>query len=362
MEQLGYTRMKCDANLYVNRKTGSYVLCYVDDLLFFGPATVNAKAVELIQSKLLLKVTGTLSETTPLDFLGRVITLVNDTIHLSMNTKYIDDMLTEFSLTNCKPATTPGTSTIKRPSDGDTPLTPEEHSLYRRGTGKLLWLALLRIDIQYSTKELSRALTAPTLEDLAKLKHLLKYLSGTKDYVLTIRPALRLSSTNTTLDLSAYCDSDWAGCNKTRKSTSGVVVSLLGATLFTCSRTQATVALSSGEAELYAIGLAVQEALFVRTLILEAQLCKSVNLTVHTDSTAAKSMATRYGLGKKTKHIELRYLYMQDLITSGMLKLAKIGTHENVSDLLTKYLSAEVTFKHTTALGCFDPNSHFIGS
>ena len=45
-----------------------------------------------------------------------------------------------------------------------------------------------------------------------------------------------------------------------------------------------------------------------------------------------------------------------------MLKLAKIGTHDNVSDLLTKYLSAEVTFKHTTALGCFDPNSHFIGS
>ena len=187
-------------------------------------------------------------------------------------------------------------------------------------------------------------------------------LSGTKDYVLTIRPSLRLSSTNTILDLNAYCDSDWAGCNKTRKSTSGIVVSLLGATLFTCSRTQATVALSSGEAELYAIGLAVQEALFVRTLILEAQLCKSVNLTVHTDSTAAKSMATRYGLGKKTKHIELRYLYMQDLINSGMLKLAKIGTHENVSDLLTKYLSAEVTFKHTTALGCFDPNSHFIGS
>ena len=87
-----------------------------------------------------------------------------------------------------------------------------------------------------------------------------------------------------------------------------------------------------------------------------------MKLTVHTDSTAGKSMATRYGLGRKTKHIELRYLYMQDLVNSGILILAKIGTHENVSDLLTKYLSAEVTLKHTTALGCFDPNSHFIGS
>ena len=87
-----------------------------------------------------------------------------------------------------------------------------------------------------------------------------------------------------------------------------------------------------------------------------------MKITVHTGSTAGKSVATRYELGKKTKRIELPYLCMQDLITSGILKLQKVGPRENVSDLLTKYLSAEVTFKRTTALGCFDPNSHFIGS
>ena len=197
---------------------------------------------------------------------------------------------------------------------------------------------------------------------MAKLRHLLKYLAGTKDYCLVLHPQLKLSSTHTSLDLNAYCDSDWAGCSKTRKSTSGVVVSLLGCTIFTCSRTQATVALSSGEAELYAIGLAVQEALFVKTLILEASLAKAVKLTVHTDSTAGKSMASRYGLGKKTKHIELRYLYMQDLVASGVLTLSKIRTESNMSDLMTKYLSAETTFKHSTALGCYDPSAHFIGS
>ena len=85
------------------------------------------------------------------------------------------------------------------------------------------------------------------------------------------------------------------------------MISLLGSPLYTCSRTQATVALSSGEADLYAIGLGVQEALFVKSLLLEAQLAKGIGLTCHADSTSGKSMATRYGRGKKTKLNTLNY-------------------------------------------------------
>ena len=70
-------------------------------------------------------------------------------------------------------------------------------------------------------------------------------------------------------------------------------------------------------------------------------------------------MATRYGLGKKTKHIELRYLYMQELVNSGALRISKIGTHANQSDLLTKYLSGDTTALHTATLGIQDPKGHF---
>ena len=360
LESLGYERMKTDPNLYHNTTTGSYVLAYVDDLLFLGPEATNNSAVKAIQSKLLLKVTGTLTPDTPINFLGRRITHNGDSIALQMDPTYIDKILEEHNMSNIKPATTTGTHTIKRPDDGDTPLSTEDHSLFRRSTGKILWLAHIRTDIQFATKELSRALSSPTNEDMAKLKHLLRYLAGTKNYALHLRPTLQLSSTNSSLDLDVYCDSDWAGCSKTRKSTSGVVVHLLGTTVFTCSRTQATVALSSGEAELYAIGLGIQEALYIKSLITEAKLAKLVNVTCHTDSTAGKSMATRYGLGKKTKHIDLRYLYMQDLVASGMLTLKKIGTDENVSDLLTKYLSAETTSKHATTLGNSDSGRNFI--
>ena len=53
---------------------------------------------------------------------------------------------------------------------------------------------------------------------------------------------------------------------------------------------------------------------------------------------------------------------MQDLVTSGVLKLKKIGTHENTSDLMTKYLSADVTFNHSASLGVKDSERHFIGN
>ena len=67
------------------------------------------------------------------------------------------------------------------------------------------------------------------------------------------------------------------------------------------SRTQATVALSSGEAELYAMGQGTSEALLLKSLI----VCKTVNMIVYTDSTAGRSVAIRFA-GKKTKHVELR--------------------------------------------------------
>ena len=116
------------------------------------------------------------------------------------------------------------------------------------------------------------------------------------------------------------------------------------------SRTQGTVALSSGEAELYAIGQGTSETLFVKNLLMEAKLVKKINITIHTDSTAGKSMATRFGASKKTKHVELRFLYMQDLVARGIIKLKKVGTKSNCTDPLTKNLSGDILNSHLVRL------------
>ena len=154
-------------------------------------------------------------------------------------------------------------------------------------------------------------MTAPTMQSVAKLKHLLRYLIGTKVCVLRLRPSYQLSDGNCSLDVNVYVDSDWAGCSKTRKSTSGSTVNILGCNMVSAARTQG-------------IGQGVSEALFLRSMLLEAKLAKKVNVIAHTDSTAGKSMATRFGTGMKTKHVELRFLCVQNLVQMGLLKMPKI--------------------------------------
>ena len=112
-------------------------------------------------------------------------------------------------------------------------------------------------------------------------------------------------------------------------------------------------ALSSGEAELYAIGAGTSDALFVRSLVLESGLFEKANLTVHTDSSAGKSMAGRFGTSRKTKHVELRHLYMQELVQSGLLKLRKVLGTLSPANTLTKNVGKDTLNKHLPTLGLF---------
>ena len=74
-------------------------------------------------------------------------------------------------------------------------------------------------------------------------------------------------------------------------------------------------------------------------------------MIAHTDSTAGKSRATRFGAGKKTKHVEQRFLYVQNLVQMGLLKMAKIDGTRNPADLMTKYVATDVLQRLKTQLG-----------
>ena len=126
--------------------------------------------------------------------------------------------------------------------------------------GKLQYITGVRPDLMFVTKCLSHKLASPTLADLTRAKKVLRYLKGgTRELNLYLTiPALKPNDLNKTLKhITAYSDADWAGDPVTRKSTSCTLCYVDQFLLTSECRGQRTVALSSGESEMHALGAIV---------------------------------------------------------------------------------------------------------
>ena len=103
------------------------------------------------------------------------------------------------------------------------------------------------------------------------------------------------------------------------------------------SGTQTLIALSSGEAEYYGCVRAASSALGVKSMLKDL----GVNITrmrvkVKTDSSVAKSLAARRGLGG-IRHIEVNQLWLQEKVNKNEIEVEKVKGQDNLSDALTKY-------------------------
>ena len=217
------------------------------------------------------------------------------------------------------------------------PLDAAAHKTYRTAVGKLLFIAHQRPDIQFAVNALARQVAAPTTHDDKSLRHLARYLVGTQSRVQMLVP-MRPSLPKGTLLLQGFSDADWATDLVDRRSVSGFALQLCGVTLLTSSKKQSAIALSSCEAELYAIASCAKELLGVRTLLLE--LGFQVVARLGTDSEAARAVAGRRGLGA-LKHVELRRLAVQSWVRENKLTIHREPGQHNPADLMTKYLAAD---------------------
>ena len=138
--------------------------------------------------------------------------------------------------------------------------------------------------------------------------------------------------------LSVYCDSDWAGCIRTRRSTSGGVLKYGEHILQHWSRTQSTVALSSGEAELNAALKGGAEALYLLGIIEE--LVERIPVTLYGDSTASRGILLREGAGP-VKHLDVKQLWLQERVAREEISVEKIIRSENPGDALTHHWTNE---------------------
>ncbi len=104
------------------------------------------------------------------------------------------------------------------PEEDQIALSPGDATKFRSLAARCNYLSPDRPDIQFATKEVCRAMMTPNVSDWSKLKKLIRYLKG--------RPRLVLNFNWTEVDVNLLCfsDSDWAGCQKTRTSTSGGLI------------------------------------------------------------------------------------------------------------------------------------------
>ncbi|GJR08368.1 putative reverse transcriptase domain-containing protein [Tanacetum coccineum] len=171
-------------------------------------------------------------------FLGLQVKQQPDGIFISQ-AKYVQDMLRRFDMESVRPATTPYEAA--KPKSKDEPDDAVNVHLYRSMIGSLMYLTASRPDIMFAVSACSRHQVTPLTSNLNAVKKIFKYLKG--------QPKLGLWYQEFILVLEAYSDSDYAGSNGDRKSTTGGC-QFLGRRLISwqCKK-QTVVATSSTEAE-----------------------------------------------------------------------------------------------------------------
>jgi histone deacetylase 1/2 len=159
-------------------------------------------------------------------------------------------------MTQCKPVTSPLSTSEKLSLHEGTALGPKDATNYRSVVGALQYLTLTRPDISFAVNKVCQFLHAPTTVHWAAVKRILRYLKQSTNLGLKI-------SKSSSLLVSAFSDADWADCLDDKRSTGGFAV-FLGTNLISWSaRKQATVSRSSTEAEYKALANATAEVMWI---------------------------------------------------------------------------------------------------
>ena len=136
-------------------------------------------------------------------------------------------------------------------------------------------------------------------------------------------------------EIWGFSDSDWAGCRRTAKSTSGGVIMRGQHLIKSWSATQKSVTLSSAEAELVAAVKMTTEAIGVAQLVKDWGIIADVR--VYVDSSAAIGVASRKGNGK-LRHVKVGMMWIQEKVEDKDISLIKVLGENNPADLMTKHL------------------------
>ncbi|XP_075103778.1 secreted RxLR effector protein 161-like [Nicotiana tabacum] len=184
-----------------------------------------------------------------------------------------------------------------------------------------------RPDISFAIGMLGRYQSNPEIDHWKATKKVLRYLKGTKDYMLMYRRSKHL-------EVVGYSDSDFAGCIDTRKSTFGYLFQLAeGATSWKSAK-WFVIATSTMEAEFVACFEATIHALWLQNFISGLGVVDTITkpLKIYCDNSGAVFFSKNDKYSKGTKHMELKYFTVKEEVQKQRVSLEHIRTDLMITD------------------------------
>ena len=349
--------------------TNQAATVHVDDGLLGGYESHVDKTVAALKEKYKLECSPPLKNVgDQLRFLKRTLEIVPEGLRIVLDSKYVEKILQVLGISSPRARKVPSTTDLTN-LDETEKLDEMWTGRYRAALGCLLYIAPDRPDAQFTIGVLARGMSSPTVKQLKHVKYLAKYLYFTRDYNLVLRwsspgrsyldesprsqPRFGDGDERRVRLLEAVSDADWARSADRKSVTSGHIF-LDGNLMFSYSRRQSTIALSSCESELMASTSAIAEALFLKNL-LTSLTEDEVSLVARLDRSSARSLLTKAGVSR-IRHLDVRLLWTQSLVREKTVSVRPVATLVNSSDLGTKVLTSNRVKHLLHLLGMYNPD------
>ncbi|KAL0296697.1 UNVERIFIED_CONTAM: Retrovirus-related Pol polyprotein from transposon TNT 1-94 [Sesamum radiatum] len=135
------------------------------------------------------------------------------------------------------------------------------------------------------------------------------------------------------VSLVGYVDSNYANDRDSRRSTTSYVFTLCGACISWKSQLQNIVALSTTEAEYIATTEAFKEAIWLKGILTEIGFLNK-KVTIFSDSQSSIQLCKNPVFHDRTKHIDVRYHFIRDIVGKEIINLEKINSDNNPADMV----------------------------
>ncbi len=331
---LGFRQGDACPNVFYHREKQVATSVHGDDFVSSGPATALDWLEGAVAEKYEITVEPRMGPG-PGDakegrMLNRIVRWCEDRVTYEADPRQIERLIAECGLDGAKAVSTPSVKPTFKELEEDDSLPAHLTTAFRAAAARGNYVAADRPDIQFACKEVCRWMSKPTAQAWKAMKRLCRYLNAAQRLVYEFKQ-------QSVSSIDVYTDTDWAGCPKTRKSTSGGCVMMGRHAVKHWASTQASVTLSSGEAEFAGVIRGAGQGLGYQALLKDLGI--ELPLRVWTDSSAAIGICSRQGLGK-LRHLDTHTLWIQQAVRMGRVDLRKVLGEANPADLFTKHTAS----------------------